>query len=281
MSKLMIIPSSLKMIEETLKEVDSYLIGVEQFSVNLPIAFSMEEIIAIDDLLKANHKELFISLNKNMFNEDIEGLKEILLQLEKLSVKAIFFYDIAIVNLKKKLNLKTDLVWSQEHFTTNYQTVNYWYDKGVSYTRISNEIMLKEILEIKKNTNSKLIVPIFGYIPMFASKRRLVQNYKNYFKLKDNSNIYYMKNEGAEYPLVEQKEGTYVYYSKVLNGKKYKKELEAVGIEYFLFNSFLIESFSTIIKLFQMESTEEEINKLVDKPTDDAFFDKGTIYKVK
>ena len=32
----------------------------------------------------------------------------------------------AIVNLKEELNLKKDLVFSEEHAVTNFATINYW-----------------------------------------------------------------------------------------------------------------------------------------------------------
>lgn len=281
MSKIILIPDSIYMIENTINKVDAYLIGVQDLSINLPISFTIEEIQKISKLLEKNKKELFVSLNKNMFNADIKYLKEVLGKLDKLSIKAIFFYDIALVHLKKKMNLELELVWSQEHFTTNYETINYWYQKGVTYTRISSEITLKEILEIKKNTKSRLIVPIFGYLPMFASKRKLVTNYKKYFSLKTNSNIYYMMEENKKYPIIEDKNGTYVYYSKILNGKKYQKELEKAGIDYLLMNSFLIPNFEEVLSLLLKENTEKEINQLLNLPIDDTVFTKNTIYKVK
>ena len=41
--------------------------------------------------------EIFINLNKNFFNDEIENLKEVLLELDTLNIKGIFFYDLAIL----------------------------------------------------------------------------------------------------------------------------------------------------------------------------------------
>ena len=61
-----------------------------------------EELITI---CNENDKEIFISLNKNMFNKDLEILEYTLLQLDNLKLNGILYYDIAIVNFKKNLKL--------------------------------------------------------------------------------------------------------------------------------------------------------------------------------
>ena len=63
-------------------------------------------------------------------------LKAVLLELNNYDITGVMYYDISIVNLKEKLNLKYDLVWSQEHLTTNYFTCNYWYSKSIKRRRI-------------------------------------------------------------------------------------------------------------------------------------------------
>ena len=128
MSKISIIPNSIEMINKTLKYSDAYIIGIEKLSINMPFYFSLNELYMINDILKENKKELFICLNKNMFNSDIDLLEETLKIIDKLNIKGILYYDISLIELKEKFNLKTDLVWSQEHFTTNYYTINYWYE---------------------------------------------------------------------------------------------------------------------------------------------------------
>ena len=49
---------------------------------------------------------------------------------------------------------------------------------------------------IKENSKVKTFVNVFGYIPMFASRRHLVNNYLKTFDLTDNSDINYISKEG-------------------------------------------------------------------------------------
>lgn len=280
MRKLMIIPSNLE-IDETLKYADAYLFGLQNMSVNMPFEITLEELKKINLKLKKNDKDLFIALNKNFYTSELDSLKVILKEIDKLDIKGIFYADTCFINLKKDLNLKTDLVWSQEHLTTNYETMNFWNSYGVKYTYVSSDITLKEIEEIKEKSKCKLIVPIFGYIPIFTSKRHAVKNYLDNFNLKNNSKTNYIEKENKLYPIVDNKEGTVVYSSHILNGYDEYKKLE--NIDYFTLNSFNIESdkFINILKMYKEKNVKEEkIDKLFQN-IDKGFLYKETIYKVK
>ena len=278
MAKLMLMPSS-KVLDY---DVDAFLLGIEKLSVNMQVYFSLDEIMNLK-----TDKEIFINLNKNMHKDDLEQLEVVLRKLEKLNIKGVFFYDLSVLNLVRKFNLKLDLVFAQEHALTNYETINYWYNEGVSYAQISSEICMNEIKEIINNTKSKLIVPLLGYFPMFVSRRHLIQNYLDFFKLNDKSNINYIEKEGKTYPIIDEGVTT-VYTNAYMNGIKEYQELKDV-IDYALINSFLIgdEKISKIINLFKTVSFEcideynKEISNILDSNTDTFFLHKETIYKVK
>lgn len=277
MTKLMLIPNSKELNYNT----DAYLLGIENLSVCMPVYFTLEEIknINIDS-------EIFISLNKNMHSDDLNLLEETLVELSKLKIKGVFFYDIGVLNIVKRLKLNIPLVWAQEHLTTNYETINFWYNEGVEYTQVSEEIKEEEIINIKYNTKSKLIVPILGYFPMFVSKRHLKENYLREFGLSDTSKINYIEKEGKIYPIVDEKVTT-VYTSSYLNGIKEYINFRKENIEYVLINSFLIDDVDEILTLFKTveEKNKEEyfnnISNILDNNIDTFFLHKESIYKVK
>ncbi|MEG2311309.1 MAG: U32 family peptidase, partial [Bacilli bacterium] len=207
-------------------------------------------------------------------------------ELNKLNIDGLFFYDIGIVNLKKKLCLNYDLVWAQEHFTTNYNTCNYWYNLNVKYGFISSEITKENILEIKKNTSMKLIVTLFGHVPMFTSKRHLVDNYLKHFNLTNKGT--YIRKENKQYPIVDNKEGTTVYSNYVLNAIDEYLELSNNNIDYVFLNNFNIKQtqFRKIVQkhfkltpnnLNKTKTYFEKLNLNLSK----GFLYTETIYKVK
>ncbi len=272
--KTLIIPSSLKQMSLA---CDGVIIGIKDLSVNMPAYFNLEDLKTID-------KEVFVCLNKNMHNSDIDYLKKTLIKLNNYNIKGVIFYDLAIPNLAKKLNLNYNLVWSQEHMTNNYYTINFWYNQNVKYTWVSNDITLREMQEIKKNTKAKLMVTLFGYLPIFTSKRNLVKNYLKTFDLQDESQINYMEKEGKIYPLVDQN-GTVVYTDFILDGLKEKLLLD---YDYIVLNSFLIDDdkFSKVVDIFNnvneknKDILNEQLNDLFDN-LKKGFFYQETVYKVK
>ena len=238
MKKILIMPSS---IEQTNIKCDGVIIGIKGLSINMPAYFEVK------DLKQIKNKEIFVSLNKNMHNSDLDYLKDVLLELNNYNIKGVLFYDLSIVNLKKKLSLNYDLVWAQEHFTTNYITSNFWYEQGVKYTLISNNITLDEVKEFIDNSKTKLMLTVFGYIPIFVSKRNLVKNYLKTFKLDNKSKIYYLKNEDNLYPIINENE-TVIYSSYILNSLREIIDLE---IDYIILNSFKIDNFEEVVNLFK------------------------------
>ena len=206
--------------------------------------------------------------------------------LDKLNINGIMYYDIAVVNIKLENNLKTPLVWGQEHLTTNPITSNFWNKYGANYTLVSNEITKEEIIEMKKNSLSKLIITVFGHLPMFVSERHLVKNYLKTFNLNDNSEINYIENGGNIYPIIDNELGTISYSAHILNGINEVLEFKKNDIDYILLNPFLVEDkFEMVLDLFNnvnKENVEDYSKKLEENfKCDNGFLNKETIYKVK
>ncbi len=277
--KILIYPKNIDEISKTKELVDGYIIGIKDMSLNANMY--IEDLSILKDITG----DIFISLNKNMHNSDLNKLKEILIDLNNYNIKGVMYYDVAVLNIYRTLNLNYDLVWAQEHLTTNQSTINYWNSFGVNYTYLSSDITEEEIIEISKNTKSKLIVNLFGYLPMFVSKRHIVKNYLEYFNLEDNSSVNYMTKENKVYPIIDNNIGTSVYSNNILNGIK---TILNIDVEYAVLNSFGIEldKFISVIKMFKNVNKdnvleyENKINNMFIN-VDNGFLNIRTIYKVK
>ena len=282
MSKILTIPSNLHEIEKTIDLVDGFIIGIKDMCVNTNFCIGIEE---LDLLNKLKDKDVFISLNKNMHNKDLKIVNETLIKLNDYNIKGVLYYDVGVLNIYNKLDLNYDLVWSQEHLTTNYNTINYWNSKGSRYAYISSDITEEEIIKITEKSKSKLLVTLFGYLPMFVSKRHIVKNYLEYFKIDDESNINYIEKEEKTYPIIDNSIGTQVYSNNILNGVKSSLN---INVDYIVLNSFGIEldKFINIIEMFKTvnkETIEEYNDKIKSMLTnvDNGFLNTKTIYRVK
>ncbi len=267
MSKIAAVINNLDEAKNIKDYVDAYLVPLTDLSINYTNTFSLKE---IETIIKLD-KEVFAIINKNIHNNELTLLEKNLKEIEKLNINGIIFYDVALVNLKNKLNLKTPLVWNQEHLSTNYGTVNYWYNKGVKYAYLSSELTKREIDEIKNNTKAKLFVNVFGYIPMFTSKRHLVKNYLDTFNLNSN-NKNTIRKEGKIYPINDTNLGTTVYSDYILNAV----DIDFSNIDYLVFNSNLIDEndFQNVLKNYQNHKDNNF-------PKETGFLYRETIYKVK
>ena len=288
MTKTIIIPNSREMIKETLELYDGIILGIDGLSVNLPFYINIEELENYQ-YVKRSNKKIFIMLNKNMHNKDLIFLKKIMEKLNQYGIDGVFYYDIAVLNLKEKLNISYPLIWSQEHLTTNDSTCNFWKNNGAKGAYLSSEITLDEIKEIRDNIDFTLFVNIFGYLPMFTSKRHLVKNYIECFNLKEKGDEYYIYKENNTYPIVDDNLGTTVYSGHILNGILEYLELKKINIDYVVLNSFHIQ-LDTFKKILEELShlTEENknnifknVNMLCKDNVDKGFFYTETVYKVK
>ena len=108
MSKVAAIINNIDEAKNIQNYIDAYLVPLKDLSINYIHTFILEEIIEIKKL----NKEIFVIINKNIHNNELNNLEKTLKEIEKLNINGIIFYDIALVNLKQKLNLKTPLVWN-------------------------------------------------------------------------------------------------------------------------------------------------------------------------
>ena len=277
---ILIMPDNINQITDNTKYYDGVILSVDKYSVNSRYTLSIDE---IKDIIKIiPDKEVFISINKNIENNELDEVESILLSLNELNIKGVLYGDVALVTYKDKLNY--DLVWAQEHLVTNYETINYWCDLGIKYAYLSSDLNINEISIIARNAKSKLMVNLFGYNSMFVSKRHIVKNYLKNFNIKDNSKIHYMKKEGKIYPIVDANY-TYVFANNIFNGIK---EYYNMDVDYYVVNGFLIDNEKltkvlSIIGNITKENVEDYALQIMDSfaNIDTGFLYKDVVSKVK
>lgn len=282
MSNIVVIPNSIDNVNNIINSDCYILLGIDKYSVNT-LNISFDEIKNILNITN----NVFLSLNKNISNSELSDVEKLLIEISKLDIKGLFYADVAIVNIVNRLKLDINLIWSAEHLTTNYFTINYWYKHDVKSTFLSNEITKDEIVDIVNNTDSKIFVQLFGFIPMYVSKRHAVKNYLNHFKLDLNSSKYYLFKEDKKYSIVDNNEGTMIYSNFIINGLKEYAELKN-NIDYVIINGYDIDSnkLLSVIDIFK-EVNKKNVDKLDNKlldlfdNLDKGFLYEETIYRVK
>lgn len=269
------------------KDADGLILSLKDYSVQSVNYYTLDEIKKI----KENNPtlEIFVNLNKNFANSEIESLKEILLKIDELQVNGILFYDVAVLKLKKELNIKTDLVWASSYMVNNYKTCDYYYNKGVKYALISKEITLDEIKEIIKYSSITSMVEVVGLPSVAFSKRKLITNFYSDLKKESKDKIIVgEKVTNENYIVTENQDGTNFFLDKLVNGTSIIKDLYLANCNYVVFREYGIESdtFYELIKdtkvYINNNCEDEEYIRKYEKLGDFTnFFFKKTIYKVK
>ena len=282
--KLLIEPSNKNKLY--LDIVDGVILPLDDLAVESNIYFTLEEIEKISK--NYNDVEMFVKINKNLMNDDIDKVRDILIKLDKLKIKGIFFYDLAILQLKKELNLDVDLVWNQTHMVNNYKTCNYYFEKGVKYALLGKEITLDEIKEILEKSKIISMVEVVSRPSVAFSKRKLVSNYlKNEGRALENKLTIKEKITDTFYDVVEDKNGTSFYLNRIMNGTSIIKELFDNECSYIIFREYGLEDnfFQLIIdtKKYILNGCLEKdyVDKYKILGDDTNFFFKKTIYRVK
>lgn len=287
MTKILVMPNHKQDIEEVLAYADAILLGIENFSVNFT-EISINELEKIVEIIKSRQKEIFISINRNLHNGDLKDIENILKKCEELNVDGIFYTDVAVYQIHHRLMLGLPLIWSAEHLATNQFTIEYWKDHGIQGVFLSNEITKEEILDIKKEVGFPCFVQVFGYIPMYVSKRHAIDNYLRHFQIDTKSKEFFLYKEEKEYPILERKHGTEIYTSFILNACYEYLEYQNNKIEYAFISGFKIplEKFKQVLSYFREidELNKEEQKKKIEElfpNTGIGFLYKETVYQVK
>ena len=264
--------------------VDGIILPLENYSVESILSYSMFE---IKKIIKEVPYKVFIKLNRNLWNEDIPNIKKILIDLDNLNIAGIFFYDLAILQLKKELHLKTPLIWNQTHMVNNWKSSNYYFEKGVEYALLGKELTLEEILEINKKSKIKCMVEVVSKPSIAFSRRKLLSNfYQDLDKPKEANLRITEKVSNLTIDVSENIHGTSFFSSVITNGTSIIKNLYEANVPFIIMREYGIDCFQELVndtKEYISNSCHDEnyvvkYQKLGDNTN---FFFKKTIYRVK
>ena len=187
MSNLVVIPGKMEDINKILnKDIKGIILGVKSLSI-YPLELDIDNII---DIKNNTDKKVYVIINKMIHNNDLDMVREVINKINDSNIDGIIFYDLGVFNIIKKTNVNKELILSMEHL--NASTYN-------------------EVLDIKSNTGMNIFYMVYGYLPIFYSRRSLITNYFKYIDKENNSDRYYIYNDNMKYMVIEHNFGTIIY----------------------------------------------------------------------
>lgn len=255
MSKILININELYEIEEYKKiGISNFLFAIPEYSIGY-------QTIRLDKI----PDDAYIFINRVFDCALVDSLKQIKDKL--LRFKGIIYEDIAVFNIFKDTNL--ELIWYQNHFQTNYESINFWLQNGCNSCVISDEITEPEIINIIDKTTKPLVLSILAKNQIMYSRRTLLTNFNKYNDL-DNYNDMLLKenNTNNSFLARENEYGTIIYNNAYFNYVPLMKRINDDKIKFYL--------------IMNLDLTPEFIQEVLNGKEfgNDGFLNKKTVYRM-
>lgn len=157
---------------------DAIYFGGQNYSLRANAKnFSLEEIKEAVKLAHNLNKKVYVVVNIVFHDEDFNGLKQYLLDLDEIDVDGIMVSDIAVLDLCNELNLKLERYISTQASVLNEEAAMFYKELGVKRIVLAREAMKEDIIAIKKRTGLDLESFIHGAMCTGFSGRCVLSNY--------------------------------------------------------------------------------------------------------
>lgn len=253
-SKLLININNLSEINEYKKiGISNFLFAVKDYSIGYN-TFNLSEI----------PYDSYLLINRVMDTKTIEELKTKKEELSKF--KGIIFEDLGVYNILKDLTI--ELIWFQNHFTINKESMSFWLSK-VDSAVIGNEITKTEIEELVNIADKPLIFNVLGKNQIMYSRRTLLSNFNKYNNLNDYNDMTLDVHGTKDIFFARENEyGTIIYNNEYFNYIEFANTLNEDKIKYFL--------------IMNLDMNPTEIDEIIKGKSfgDDGFLNKKTVYKM-
>ena len=156
---------------------DAVFVGSKEFSLRSRASnFTVEDLKIGAAFCHEHNAKLYVTTNIVPHNQDLIGLIDYLEELEAAKIDAIICSSYAFMHIAKRYtNLEIHV--STQQSITNSLGVKFFEDFGATRVVLARELSLKQIAEIKKNTNLELEVFIHGGMCSSYSGRCMLSNH--------------------------------------------------------------------------------------------------------
>jgi len=157
---------------------DIVYIGGKKYSLRANASnFTIEDIKSSCIFAHKLGKKVYVTVNILFHDEDLEGVKTYLKELEDSCVDAVIICDAFLIPIIKKETPKLKIVMSTQMSTSNTLSVKHFLEEGVDSIVLAREVTKKEIKEIYDETHADLEVFLHGAMCTCYSGRCVLSNY--------------------------------------------------------------------------------------------------------
>ena len=243
-------------------KIDTFVLGLKDYSTDHLIEYKINELEDIIHNIHKHNKKLYLSLNIIANEKQIDDLNNIIESIKSLSIDGFVISDFGILQIFREHSLINKVIFNPVTTITNKYSASIANNLGINHICIANELNLNDIIEVSKFNDGKIEILAQGYYQICNSKRPLITNFLNRFRIKPSSSSYFIKEENRDYayPIVEIRNDLLIYIDKQRCILPYIKTLIESNIEFFrLDTTFLsLEDINTIIEIYHKAIKENE-----------------------
>lgn len=244
--ELLIPASSLEVLKTAvIFGADAVYIGGEAFGLRAKAKnFSAEDMKEGIAFAHEHGVRVHVTVNILAHNDDLEGVRDYLSELNEIEPDALIIADPAIFEMAKEICPEIERHISTQANNTNYGTYNFWWKQGAKRVVSARELSLKEIKEIREHIPEEMEIESFihGAMCISYSGRCLLSNY---FTGRDANQgacthpcrwkyaVVEETRPGEYMPVYENERGTYIFNSKDLCMIEHIPEMIDAGIDSF------------------------------------------------
>ena len=156
---------------------DAVYIGGEKYSLRANAKnFTLDEIEEAVNYAHSLNKKVYVTVNIILHNEDLDELKEYLINLSKIGIDAIIASDLYVLDLIKSENIPLEVHLSTQASVLNQYAAKFYQNYNVKRIVLAREANEEDIKKIKEETNLDLECFIHGAMCTSMSGRCIMSN---------------------------------------------------------------------------------------------------------
>lgn len=121
--------------------------------------------------------KVYVATNIYAHNEDLDGIREYLLELRDAGIDGIIAADPVIIDTALKAAPGLDVHLSTQQSTMNWKAVRFWKEQGVQRVVLAREASFADIVEIKNKVDIEIETFIHGAMCSSWSGRCVLSNH--------------------------------------------------------------------------------------------------------
>lgn len=157
---------------------DAVYIGGQQYGLRANADnFSFEEMEEGVEFAHGHGAKVYVATNIIAHNEDLPGVHDYFRRLYEIGIDGVIVADPALIEACKQAAPDLEIHLSTQASTTNWRSVQFWKNEGVSRIVLAREVSVEEIREIKERVDVELEVFIHGAMCISYSGRCVLSNH--------------------------------------------------------------------------------------------------------